>query len=320
MTLLLDTRSIVPEARRDAVHDAYLRADVPRQVSVTGQPAVDSTRIEAWMFGTVKLFCPESPGMVVVRTGPAERLDPMIALCVQVLGSGQSTEDGRPQHLVPGDLLMVGPTSPNEFLIKGATAAIEIPFDEIGVSVETARRASERLPSSPLFGLVRGHLLSLLRDADDISLSAESAAVGVATTQLVKALIVSAAEEERTARAPLGDALAPRIFAYVRQHLTDRDLTPATIARAHHISVRYLYKLCDRADVRPVEWVVAERLEGARRDLSAPVQDAAPISSIARKWGFKNPSHFSNRFRHAYGVSPRELQQHSLRQHRKAGS
>jgi hypothetical protein len=32
MALLLDTRDVDPEARRDAVHDTYVRAGVPRQV------------------------------------------------------------------------------------------------------------------------------------------------------------------------------------------------------------------------------------------------------------------------------------------------
>jgi AraC-like DNA-binding protein len=132
----------------------------------------------------------------------------------------------------------------------------------------------------------------------------------------VKALVLSAALDERSSRSALADALAPRIFAYVRQHLTDRDLTPVTIARAHNISVRYLYKVCDEAGVKLVEWIIAQRLEGARRDLTSPTQTGTTIALISRRWGFKDPSHFSSRFRHAYGISPRELQRHSRRRDR----
>jgi AraC-like DNA-binding protein len=140
--------------------------------------------------------------------------------------------------------------------------------------------------------------------------------VGAATTHLVRALIASAADDDRHTRSALADALLPRILAYVRQHLTDRDLTPASIARAHNISVRYLYKLCDSADVRLVEWIFEERLEGARRNLCAPDHPSQAIALIAHRWGFKDPSHFSSRFRRAYGVSPRELRGHSRRQYR----
>jgi len=268
------------------------------------------------MLGSMRLFSPDSPGLSVIRSSPTGQLDPIIALCIQNCGTAQSTDDDRQQQLLPGDLMMVGPVARNEFITRGATTAIEIPFDEIGVTVETAQKASAYLPASPLFPLVGHHLLSLRTGADLVAASASAPEVGAATAQLVKALIVSAVQDERSARYALADALAPRIFAYVRQHLTERDLTPVTIARAHSISVRYLYKLCDAAGVRLVEWIIEERLEGARRDLAEPDQANRTIAVISRTWGFKDPSHFSNRFRRAYGISPRELQRHSQRQYR----
>jgi AraC-like DNA-binding protein len=313
MALLLDTRDVQPEARQDAVHDAYALAGVPRQVDLTGPSAADATRVEGWKFDSTVLLSSSSPGLRVIRESPSGQLEPMIALCVQYQGAGQSVEADREQMLLPGELLMVGPTARNEFLISGTTVALEIPFDDLGITVELARKASTRLPSSPLFPLVSQHLLALHADADLIAQSATAAEVGAATAQLVKALIVSAAVDERPTRAALGEALAPRIFAYVRQHLTERDLTPVTIARAHNISVRYLYKLCDAQGVKLVDFIIAERLEGARRDLTAPHRTGGTIALVSRKWGFKDPSHFSSRFRLAYGISPRDLQRQSRR-------
>jgi AraC-like DNA-binding protein len=314
VALLLDTGDVQPEARRDAVHDAYALAGVPRQVELTTPWAANATRVEGWSFGSVVLFSPSTPGLRVIRESPSGQLEPMIALCVQRHGTAQSTEAGRQQLLLPGELLMVGPTARNEFDIAGTTVALEIPFDEVGVTVELAREASTRLPASPLFSLVSQHLLALHAEADALAASAAAATVGAATAQLVKALIVSAATDGRPARSALEDALAPRILAYVRQHLKDRDLTPVTIARAHSISVRYLYKLCDAAGVKLVEWIIAERLDGARRDLTAPYRAGSTIAQVSRKWGFKDPSHFSSRFRHAYGISPRELQRQTRSQ------
>jgi AraC-like DNA-binding protein len=313
MVVLLNTQEIAPDERRDAIRDAFVLADVPRHVSLLSQEAVDTTRIEGWVFGSMKLFSPQSPGMDVVRGGPTRRLDPMIAFCVQTHGTGRSIEDGRRVALVPGDLVMVSPTSPNQFVIEGATAAVELPFDEMGVSVEMAQRACERLAASPLFALVARHLLSLRRDADAISSSGGSPDVGLATMKLARALIVSAASDERSARSELADALQPRIFAYLRQHLTDADLTPAKIARAHNMSVRSLFNVWNEADVSLMEWVMLERLEGARRDLSSPDRSGLSVAFVARKWGFKDASHFSQRFRRAYGVAPRDVLQRSLR-------
>jgi AraC-like DNA-binding protein len=311
VAVLLDTRDVQPESRRDAALDADALANVPRQVDLTSEAAAQSTRIEGWMLGRTRLFSTDGPGLRVLRDSPTGRLEPMIALCVQYRGTGQSTESDRQQLLLPGELLMVGPTARNEFFLSGATLALEIPFAELGITVELARKASTRLPASPLFSLVSQHLLALHADADLVAQSAAAAEVGAATAQLVKALIVSAALDEAPARGALGDALAPRIFAYVRQHLTERDLTPVTVARAHNISVRYLYKLCDAAGVKLVDWIIAERLEGARHDLTAPHRSGGTIAQVSRKWGFKDPSHFSSRFRLAYGVSPRDLQRNA---------
>jgi AraC-like DNA-binding protein len=314
MAVLIDTRNVAAEDREESLHEAFARAAVPRQISLSAE-AVGSTRIDGWMFGSTKLFCPESPGLKVLRTPTLGRLEPIIALCLQGRGTGRFRQEGQQWILMPGQVIMAGPTSPNEFLITGATSAFEIPFDEIGLPFETVRKASGQLVASPLFPLVTGYLLSLRREAERLSCSAGLDSVGAATTHLVRALIVSAAEDGRHLRSVLADALLPRIVAYVRQHLTDRSLTPASIARAHNISVRYLYKLCDAADVRLVEWIIEERLQGAHRSLSAPEQPTQSIALVAHKWGFKDPSHFSSRFRRAYGVSPRELQRHSRPQY-----
>ena len=152
----------------------------------------------------------------------------------------------------------------------------------------------------PLFQLVGSHLLALRADADLVSSSVEPARWAQPRRSSSKRSLCPRLARAVSAMA-LSDALVPRIFAYVRQHLTDRDLTPVTIARAHNISVRYLYKLCDAAGVKLVEWIIAERLEGARRDLTSPSRSNRTIASISQQWGFKDPSHFSSRFRNAYG-------------------
>lgn len=42
---------------------------------------------------------------------------------------------------------------------------------------------------------------------------------------------------------------------------------------------------------------------GARADLA---DRHLPIAAVARRWGFKDPTHFTRRFRAAYGVLPSE--------------
>ena len=300
-----------------SIHDAFARAEVPQQVALTVPGAIDHTRIEAWLFGRMMLFSPDSPGLRVVRTPKLEAMDPIVALIVQTRGTAMFIEKGRSRHLKPGELVMAEPRSPNDYLLSGTGSAFQIPFEDVGLSFESVHTASERLRSSPLFPLVSRHLLSVRQEAEKISSSGASGiSVAIATTHLVRALFVSAVQDERGARSALAEALLPRIVDYVRQHLTDRDLTPTAIAKANDISLRYLYYICENAGIRLMEWIMEERLEGARASLLSPNGSQQSVARIASRWGFKNPSHFSARFRQAYGVSPRDLLGQSQREYR----
>jgi AraC-like DNA-binding protein len=153
---------------------------------------------------------------------------------------------------------------------------------------------------------VTTHLIALHRDLDQIEADPAASSVIGATTDLLRALVASASEVQRYSRPAIAEALLPMILAYVRLHLREPTLTPQRIARHHNISLRYLYKLCEGAEIRLMDWIIGRRLDGARQDLSRPGRDTRTIAAIAYHWGFKDPRHFSARFRQNYGLSPRE--------------
>jgi AraC-like DNA-binding protein len=106
-------------------------------------------------------------------------------------------------------------------------------------------------------------------------------------------------------------ALGMRIQAFVLAHLGDPDLTPGSIAAAHHISVSYLHRLFrQRNGGRTVAaWIREQRLERARRDLADPDQRATAVHAIAARWGFRHAADFSRAFRRAYGMPPRDYRE-----------
>lgn len=312
MALLLDTRDVPAEDREASILETFTRSDVPRHISLTAPLTDGPTLIEAWTFGSTMLFSPTSPGLRVVRSPGLEPMEPIIALLIQNRGTALFTEDGQSRQLMPGQLTMAGPTSSNVFLLNGTASAFQVPFEEVGLTFETARLASERLLASPLHSLVSHYLLSIRHNADEIQGAlATGMSVGAATAHLVRALLVSAVEDERDSRSALAEAMWPRILAYVRQHLTDPELCPAAIAQEHSISIRYLYKLCEEADVRLMEWIIDQRLEGARTSLLDHNRPQPSMKWLAKRWGFKDANHFRTRFRKAYGMSPRELLEQS---------
>ena len=97
-----------------------------------------------------------------------------------------------------------------------------------------------------------------------------------------------------------------QIVTYILTHLRDPGLRAEQIASALHISVRHLYRLWANRDLALAEWVMAQRLEGAKRALASQPARSPTIRAVARDWGFADSTHFSRRFREAYGMSPDE--------------
>lgn len=104
-----------------------------------------------------------------------------------------------------------------------------------------------------------------------------------------------------------GGAMLNRIHAHIEEHLMDPDLSPESIARAHHISVRYLQKLFQNDGSTVSQWVRHRRLEFCRLELGRSHRRIT-MAAMAHRWGFNSPSHFSRTFRGAYGMSPSEWQ------------
>jgi AraC-like DNA-binding protein len=308
--LLLDIVDLPAEDRVEAFRSAFDQASVPCRIEHLGPESTVHARMHLWAFGRATLFTSDSSGFRLVRTPRHVHREspPVVALAVQSRGIGQFSQFGADQLVHSGELMLSDLTAPYVFSWTGSggSCAFQVPYDQLGLPADVVRAAGPRLPTSPLYELVRDHLVRLVGLADVMDADPGAAALGTATTELVRALLVSAAG--RPAPETREQTLATRLLAYARQHLTDRGLTPERIARAHNVSVRQLYKACADAGVRLEQWVIEQRLEVARAELAAPSGRRRSIAATARACGFADPSHFARRFHAAYGITPREWQ------------
>lgn len=76
-----------------------------------------------------------------------------------------------------------------------------------------------------------------------------------------------------------------RIQAFIEEHLTDPDLSPESIALAHHISVRYLHKLFQQEGTTVGQWIRRRRLDACRRELSRSANRRPSVAAVAQRWG-----------------------------------
>jgi AraC-like DNA-binding protein len=310
--LILDTETLDPAERADAFQAAVSGAS-SSNLARFEDPAAVRARLDLFDFGPGRVFNVRATGNTLLRTQKIARgeTEQAIALALPVSGQNRLRWDREERLLDPRDMLLVDLASPYDYGWHGtgSSYAFQVDFDRLGLGMDTIRAAWPRLDATPLYPVVRDHILHVTTHAEQLSADPAASQLAAATVDMMCALIVSAAQDQRLLGDALATSLVPRILAYARHHLTEDDLAPARIAAAHNISIRYLYKLLEKEGIGLEQWIIERRLEGARTDLASPAGRARPVESVARAWGFGDPSFFSRRFRRAYGITPRQWQQ-----------
>lgn len=135
--------------------------------------------------------------------------------------------------------------------------------------------------------------------------------VSDAVTNVIAGLV-----SERAGRVPDEDAATAefmrRVHRFIDLKLSDPDLSPATIAAASGISVRYLYKLFAEDGTGVSAWIRARRLDNVARDLADPRLAHRTVAGIGAQWGFPDAANLSRAFRHREGIGPREFRTRAL--------
>jgi AraC-like DNA-binding protein len=314
MAVLFDATELPTADRNAALEDIFDQAGVPTRVTNCGPPEKVSTRLHHWKFGTNDFFIAEGAGLRLTRTPTQVRAaaPEVVRIGFQISGTYTLTVDGYDEAQGAGHVNFADKTLPCEFTQYGASAravSLEFSYEQLGFPIDAVRKAGRILPSSPVYALVQGHMAGLCRSADALARDTSAGTIGDATLELVRAMIASAGQDDLRSNSVMNETLYTRIVAFIHNNLTDPGLSPERIAREHYISVRQIYELWAHNELSLSEWIMSERLEGARRAIAVRARTSTTIGTIARQWGFSDSTHFSRRFRRAYGLTPREWRQ-----------
>lgn len=307
--LVLDTSLLGASDRGDA-YQSSVSQNCTTSTAVFESPESLWARIHAFELGAAKVLTIDASGTTLRRTPRMARAmnDCPIALALPLRTVNRLAWDREDRSFDRRDLMLVDLSAPYTYSWHGdgASYAFHVDYEQLDVPMDTIRTAALTLRSSPIYTLVRDHITRVMTDAQRISDSGAAADVGAASAELMRALILSAADDSRRLRDAMQSALAERVLAYVRHHLRDHDLTPAKIAAGNAISLRELYRIYERRGISLERSITEQRLLGARDDLSGPRGKNTTIATIASRWGFSNPGFFATRFKQEFGVTPRQ--------------
>ncbi len=309
MAVLLDTDQIDRRHRADAIRATYGEQSPQRAVFIDHHPI--RHRAERVDFGPAAyLLRSAGSPMHIIRTARQVKVDApeYVAIGLHRRGATRVWTGDQVSEVRDGHLGCVDITRPYT-LVHGSFHQHEVLLiqnRQAGVSVDTVRAAVPALARSPVYDLVRGHVTGPVRAARELS-DQPRLITGQATMALVRALLTTAAQAV-DGRDAMEEALEARIALYISANLGDRRLSAERIAASHNISLRQLYNVWARAghEKTLTQWIIDRRLERAREQLRTLDPGRSTIAAVATRNGFADTSHFSRRFRQAFGASPRE--------------
>ena len=309
MTVVFNSQDLPVADRADAVRETVANTFVHVEIDFAagGPPAALGSITDV---GPVRICSLRTNALTAKRTPKMARddLPPSIFVSLQMAGSSVVTQAGRQAILRPGDLVVYDSTIP--YVLSDGDGLrqhkFRIPLDALALPVDMIREvlAVALSPGHPVADLAATYLQRLAMRTD-LSGGPGADAVSQPTVELIRAVITTHVDAAELAKEPFHATLQLRIMEYVRAHVRDPKLSAAQIAAEHHISVRHLYKVLAANGISLGDWIRTHRLEGCHNEIGAegPVD---PLASIARHWGFTDPSSFARIFRAAYGMSPRE--------------
>lgn len=316
MSLLIQTDKVPAADRIDFVQEIMATTWVPMDCR-SEHEADFWAEIRASGLGPIQVAVMDTTPITVRRTPKGiSQADPDLLKMVMACGRGSCvvTQDGQQARLSAGEFAFYDTRRPYEVVcgegVDRPTQVLTFMFPPSRLPLSPAQfrqLRAFRIQATPGLGdLTSQFLCQLARNVDHYS-PAEAARLSTAALEVLATRLAHELDGRDWSTSEGGrHALLTTVQAFIHQHLGDRQLTPATIAAAHHMSLRSLHQLFHDEGLTVAGWIRQRRLASCRRDLADPALASLSVAAIAARWGFSSASDFSRAFRAAQGLPPSE--------------
>ncbi|WP_154592265.1 helix-turn-helix domain-containing protein [Arsenicicoccus cauae] len=311
MVECIDLASFCPADRLPAWHELIWRSYVRLDITATvDEPGRFAGAIRTAQLGDMRIA--SSSSSAAHRISRPRRLtgqgdERLIMLGRQVSGRGRVRQAGSEAHLDVGDFVLWDTESPYDiqFTKDWGMQVFQFPQRRLPLAERDAPQVLGRTFSTtdPFFRGVSRYLGSLTELDEEFTPNL----VAQSSIDLITAAVERRCDLPRPTSRPTSRPhaeLRRRALAHVEAHLVDPSLSAAAIARATNVSVRSLHRVFTGQEMTLAQEIRARRMRRIQHDLTDPRLASRTIESIARRWGYPNPAHFSREFTRHFGVSP----------------
>ena len=148
--------------------------------------------------------------------------------------------------------------------------------------------------------LLTAHFRTLHRLVGELPDSARAPAIDASIELIVSCFLPQTLHEAL----PHKEQLLRRAHREIERRLGPDHVTPAVIADALGISVRYLHQIFSLSGTSFSTHAAGLRLEHAARALGSARNDDATLTDIAQRFGFSDSAHFTRSFKRRFGCTP----------------
>jgi AraC-like DNA-binding protein len=313
---ILSTSAAAPNQRLDVWREQVQLTCGALQVMAKNDEFCGGT-IRTRRFGDTQVSLISADPHTVIRSNRITgTTDGYLYVCRPHSGTAWVTQDGKQTAVQAGDIVCFDNLRPYTLAMPEpfTMVSMRFPHEVVGIRPGSTRGlTADPWSGGRGVGALVGHLLAGLGEQLGELEGAASNPVGSSISCLIGALF--AERLRQSAHDPLiaRQVLLMRVQAFCLENLGDPELTPATLARRHNISVRYLQQLFAEEGTSPARWIREKRLARCHADLCDPHNGRLTVAAIGERWGLPDPSHVSRLFREQYGMTPREFRK--LRRH-----
>jgi AraC family transcriptional activator of tynA and feaB len=308
MEVLFSTKDVQPLDRFSYWHDVACRHIVRHDCLPECQTAFQAA-IQRGIVADIDFIVFENSPMQVSRTSGqiSHATGDELFICRQLSGALALEQDGREVTLQAGDISLLDPLMPysgrfsgssNLLLLKIPRAALET---RVGRTQEMVARSMIRAGAD---GNLTSAFLAMLPDhVGRMSPIAET----IVKDQLLDLLALTLTKATGTDRPKLSSShslVLIKLRAAIEARLTDTALNAGAVCAGAGVTVRHANSVLAHEGTSIMRLVQARRLDRCRSALEDPLQAHRTLSEIAYAWGFSDMTHFSRRFKMAYGILP----------------